>query len=57
MLFRSYDPAALGIPAGILSFLIGIGVSFLDMLVMFLQAYVITLLAAMYIGSAIAEEH
>lgn len=56
-LVAGYEPAAVGIPAGILSFLIGIGVSFLDMLVMFLQAYVITLLAAMYIGSAISEEH
>lgn len=56
-LVSSYDPSALGIPAGVLSFIIGIGVSFLDMLVMFLQAYVITLLAAMYIGGAIAEEH
>lgn len=56
-LISSYDPKALGITAGVLSFVIGIAVSFLDMLVMFLQAYVITLLAAMYIGSAIAEEH
>jgi len=42
---------------GILSFLLGIGVSFLEMLVMFLQAYVFTLLSAMYIGEAIADEH
>ena len=42
---------------GILSFGMGIGVSFLEMLVMFLQAYVFTLLAAMYIGEAIADEH
>lgn len=49
--------AAVGIPAGILSFILGIGVSFLDMLIMFLQAYVFTLLTAMYVGSAIADEH
>ena len=42
---------------GVLSFGLGIGVSFLEMLVMFLQAYVFTLLSAMYIGEALAEEH
>jgi F-type H+-transporting ATPase subunit a len=42
---------------GVLSFALGIAVSFLEMLVMFLQAYVFTLLSAMYIGEAIAEEH
>lgn len=42
---------------GVLSFALGIGVSFLEMLVMFLQAYVFTLLASMYIGEALAEEH
>ena len=42
---------------GILSFGLGIGVSFLEMLVMFLQAYVFTLLSSMYIGEALADEH
>lgn len=42
---------------GILAFLMGIAVSFLELIVMFLQAYVFTLLAAMYIGEAIADEH
>ncbi|UDY24726.1 F0F1 ATP synthase subunit A [Nocardioides sp. Kera G14] len=56
-LILHHDPKALGVTAGVLSYVIGIGVSFLDMLVMFLQAYVITLLSAMYIGSAIADEH
>lgn len=42
---------------GILSFALGIGVSFLEMLVMFLQAYVFTLLSSMYIGEALADEH
>jgi F-type H+-transporting ATPase subunit a len=42
---------------GVLSFALGIGVSFLEMLVMFLQAYVFTLLSSMYIGEALAEEH
>ena len=42
---------------GLLSFGLGIGVSFLEMLVMFLQAYVFTLLSSMYIGEALADEH
>lgn len=42
---------------GVLSFALGIGVSFLEMLVMFLQAYVFTLLSSMYIGEALADEH
>lgn len=44
-------------PVGVLSFGLGIGVSFLEMLVMFLQAYVFTLLTSMYIGEALADEH
>jgi F-type H+-transporting ATPase subunit a len=56
-LLLHYDPPFLGIPAGVVSFILAIGVSFLDMLVMFLQAYVFTLLTAMYISSAIADEH
>ncbi len=56
-LILHYSPVILGVTSGVLSFLIGIAVSFLDMLVMFLQAYVFTLLSAMYIGQAIADEH
>ncbi len=44
-------------PVGVLSFVLGLLVSVLEMLVMFLQAYVFTLLTAMYIGGALAEEH
>lgn len=44
-------------PVGIISFLMGIAIFFLEMLIMFLQAYVFTLLTAMYIGSAMADEH
>ncbi len=32
-------------------------VTFLELLVMFLQAYVFVLLTAMYIASALADEH
>ena len=56
-LILHYSPVFLGVTAGVLSFIIGIAVSFLDMLIMFLQAYVFTLLTAMYIGQAIADEH
>ncbi|GAA3545880.1 ATP synthase subunit a [Aeromicrobium flavum] len=44
-------------PVGVLSFVMGILVSFLELLVLFLQAYVFTLLTAMYIGGALADEH
>lgn len=44
-------------PVGALSLVMGILVSFLEMLVMFLQAWVFTLLTALYIGGAIADEH
>jgi F-type H+-transporting ATPase subunit a len=43
--------------AGVLAFAMGIAVSFLELLIMFLQAYVFTLLSSMYIGEALADEH
>ena len=46
-----------GIVGGLLSWVMAIAISFLEMLIMFLQAYVFTLLTAMYIGLALAEEH
>jgi len=46
-----------GVAGGLLSFLMAILISFLEMLIMFLQAYVFTLLTAMYVGLAVAEEH
>lgn len=45
------------VPVGIMSLILGVLVSFLELLVMFLQAYVFTLLTAMYIGSSLADEH
>lgn len=44
-------------PVGIISLILAIAIAFLEMLIMFLQAYVFTLLTAMYIGGALAEEH
>lgn len=44
-------------PVGILAWLLFIAISFLELLVQFLQAYVFVLLNAMYISGAISEEH
>jgi F-type H+-transporting ATPase subunit a len=44
-------------PVGVLAFLMAIAISFLEILVQFLQAYVFTLLTAVYIQGALAEEH
>jgi F-type H+-transporting ATPase subunit a len=44
-------------PVGLVSLLLAIAIAFLEMLIMFLQAYVFTLLTAMYIGGALADEH
>lgn len=45
------------IPVGGLSLLMGLAVGALELLVLGLQAYVFTLLTAMYISGALAEEH
>ncbi|CAN5269277.1 F0F1 ATP synthase subunit A [soil metagenome] len=45
------------IPVGVISLILAVAISFLEMLIMFLQAYVFTLLTAMYIGGALSEEH
>lgn len=44
-------------PVGIIAWILAIAVSFLEILIQFLQAYVFALLTAMYIGGALAEEH
>jgi F-type H+-transporting ATPase subunit a len=44
-------------PAGILSFVLGILVGFLELIVSVLQAYVFTLLTATYIQGSLAAEH
>lgn len=43
--------------AGVLSFLFTIVMTFFELLVEFLQAFVFTLLAALYIADALSEEH
>jgi F-type H+-transporting ATPase subunit a len=49
--------AAMVKPVGILAWVLFILISFLELLIQFLQAYVFVLLNAMYISGAIAEEH
>ena len=49
--------SALVKPVGILAWVLFIAVAFLELLVQFLQAYVFTLLNAMYISGALADEH
>ena len=44
-------------PVGILAWVLAIAIAFLELLVQFLQAYVFTLLNAMYISGALADEH
>ena len=44
-------------PVGVLAWILAILVSFLELLVQFLQAYVFTLLTAMYVSGALSEEH
>ncbi len=49
--------SALYKPVGIIAFLLAVAISFLEILVQFLQAYVFTLLTAIYVSGALAEEH
>jgi F-type H+-transporting ATPase subunit a len=44
-------------PVGLLAWVLFILISFLELLVQFLQAYVFTLLNAMYISGSLADEH
>lgn len=44
-------------PVGLVALVLAVAISFLELLVQFLQAYVFTLLTAMYIQGALAEEH
>jgi F-type H+-transporting ATPase subunit a len=49
--------AALVKPVGLLAWALFIAISFLELLIQFLQAYVFVLLNAMYISGALADEH
>jgi F-type H+-transporting ATPase subunit a len=47
----------IGYVAGPVAWALAIAISFLEILVQFLQAYVFTLLNAMYLQGALADEH
>jgi F-type H+-transporting ATPase subunit a len=51
------ENGGIGYVAGPLAWVLAIAISFLELLVQFLQAYVFTLLNAMYISGALADEH
>lgn len=42
---------------GVVALLLALAISFLELLIMFLQAYVFALLTAQYVGGAVADEH
>lgn len=50
-------PSAINVFGGVLSWVMFYAVMLLELLVMFLQAYVFTLLTAMYVGGAVADDH
>jgi F-type H+-transporting ATPase subunit a len=55
-LIKDYG-GAIGIVSGVAAWVLAIAISFLEILVQFLQAYVFALLNAMYIQGALADEH
>ncbi|MDQ4006664.1 MAG: F0F1 ATP synthase subunit A [Actinomycetota bacterium] len=55
LLLHSDNPV--GIPAGVMSLVMGLLVSALEILVLGIQAYIFTMLTAVYISGALAEEH
>jgi F-type H+-transporting ATPase subunit a len=52
-----YDSSVAGYSAAIISVAFSIFMNLLELLVAFLQAYVFTLLAALYFGAAVEEAH
>ncbi|WP_418059550.1 F0F1 ATP synthase subunit A [Pimelobacter simplex] len=55
-LIKDYG-GGIGIVSGLAAWVLAIAIGFLEILVQFLQAYVFTLLNAMYIQGALADEH
>jgi len=56
LIFKSYGIAAASI-AGAASVVVAVLLSFLELLVAFIQAYIFTFLSALYIGSSVSPEH
>ena len=57
ILFQSYESALVGFSAGIISVILNIAIYFLEILVCLVQAYVFSLLSAVFIGMAIHVQH
>jgi len=56
-LLLHYGKPGVGIPVGVLSLLLSFILTIFEGFVQLLQAYVFTLLTALYIGGALADEH
>jgi F-type H+-transporting ATPase subunit a len=56
LIFKSYGIAAASV-VGVASVVIAVALSFLELLVAFIQAYIFAFLSALYIGSSISPEH
>jgi F-type H+-transporting ATPase subunit a len=56
-LLRDLSNRPVGIAAGAVSIVASIGLSLFEFVIQLLQAYVFTLLTALYIGGALADEH
>ncbi len=56
-LFTEMAGAAAGVGVGVLSLPLGVGISALEIIVVLVQAYVFTLLTAVFIGMAIHVHH
>ena len=56
-LYLLQNEGLIGAVAGPLAWILAIAVAFLEMLVQFLQAFIFTLLSALYISDAVSEEH
>jgi F-type H+-transporting ATPase subunit a len=56
-LLLDYSNVAIGAPVGVLSLLLSLVLTGFEAFVQLLQAYVFTLLTALYIGGALADEH
>jgi F-type H+-transporting ATPase subunit a len=56
-LFAEIGGAAAGISAGVLAMPLSVGISGLEIIVVLVQAYVFTLLTAVFVGMAIHVHH
>ena len=57
LLLHATGPAFVMKPAGVLAFVLGVAIGFLEIVVAGLQAYVFALLTAQYISGALAADH